>query len=831
MLTISLSKQGHRPRVFILEHNKTTATELIAGDYDFVITTYGLVMHQHQLLEKWRMFVRMRAGEGESAARLAAKRFRWPTSKPVLSLFSNLYRLLGLPIRLLILDEIQMAKLFGGMRHNALKSLFYFALVGLTGTPMMNRWSDFFGILDLFPNEPLTSEAEYFRIFQTEEEYQFSNPTVDGRDRLIRYMQSTCFGRPASIREKPKLERYVVPFELDENEASLVVVFVEKFVNAATLSGDFSDQGSNALVHATNAQIAAGNIMLFRDHEKADIVAAKKAAKRLFTLFGIEVKKYRNPQYGKIAWAQLTNKQPRDDKRSGHYMELFTDWQKDEDARKRRPVLASKVRRAAQAAEESEQDTEVQTGNTAGGRASRAAARTRSPTGAQQEASAAGEETSNTSGAGASRAIRKKESQADTVEKGNNEVTTAPSSKISASKSLGKRKSRETPLDESDGDGNEADTNPKQSEPAADPPRQRKSRRQNTDQELEDTGVSIDTRTSRAIAANVDSSTEAAGAIPRTSRAKKYRKTGAHTNSNVQETEASDEAGSPPRASQSKRKRQDKGDVMDEDFDPVVGLPTESYEPHVGREDQDPENAVEGWYKYLPDGGKKKRRQEKLKKENPTKPAMDAAELKEWYDKVKGFHDNLLFSPRVDQTVTQIQIIWEKWPGEKILVWSRSLRMLDLVDEGLWRRTEHRVRSIRFDGTQSDSQRRHALSQLENTGSNAPMLITPGAGGAGLNITTASKCIFVDPWWNVHDVLQAEARIYRIGQTKPCHMFYIEAENSAIDVLMKNTQSKKKIVIDEFMQKVRRPDDQPPDIPEITRTHGVYKQYRRNEEE
>ncbi len=67
--------------------------------------------------------------------------------RPRLSLFSDLYTIVGLPIRHLILDEAQYIKNWETGIHRAIKALVYTRFLAVTGTPITNRWWDIYGIM------------------------------------------------------------------------------------------------------------------------------------------------------------------------------------------------------------------------------------------------------------------------------------------------------------------------------------------------------------------------------------------------------------------------------------------------------------------------------------------------------------------------------------------------------------------------------------------------------------------------------------------------------------------------------------------------------------
>jgi SNF2 family DNA or RNA helicase len=51
------------------------------------------------------------------------------------------------------------------------------------------------------------------------------------------------------------------------------------------------------------------------------------------------------------------------------------------------------------------------------------------------------------------------------------------------------------------------------------------------------------------------------------------------------------------------------------------------------------------------------------------------------------------------------------------------------------------------------------------------MVLSLRAGGVGLNLTSASHVFHFDRWWNPAVESQAEDRTYRIGQSRPVHVY------------------------------------------------------------
>lgn len=74
---------------------------------------------------------------------------------PTLSLPSDIYHHLKIPIKHLIQDEGHLLKRFYGTYHRAIKRLYVDKTIILTGAPFGNKWPDIFALIDLLPSEPL----------------------------------------------------------------------------------------------------------------------------------------------------------------------------------------------------------------------------------------------------------------------------------------------------------------------------------------------------------------------------------------------------------------------------------------------------------------------------------------------------------------------------------------------------------------------------------------------------------------------------------------------------------------------------------------------------
>jgi len=97
--------------------------------------------------------------------------------------------------------------------------------------------------------------------------------------------------------------------------------------------------------------------------------------------------------------------------------------------------------------------------------------------------------------------------------------------------------------------------------------------------------------------------------------------------------------------------------------------------------------------------------------------------------------------------------------GHKVLVFSQFVSMLEII------RAQLEVESRPFNYlTGQTKDRRGEIEKFQTTKEPSVFLLSLKAGGAGLNLTSASYVILYDPWWNPAVENQAIDRTHRIGQ-------------------------------------------------------------------
>ena len=146
----------------------------------------------------------------------------------------------------------------------------------------------------------------------------------------------------------------------------------------------------------------------------------------------------------------------------------------------------------------------------------------------------------------------------------------------------------------------------------------------------------------------------------------------------------------------------------------------------------------------------------------------------------------------------------------RIVVFSKFLKFLDIPEEALSR--EAKVEIFRFDGTKDLADRTRIKNQFGIAKGGATIMVTPGSGGSGLNLTAGTQLIQCEVWWGGNEEKQVRSRLYRQLQEKIVHAWCLEATNSVIDAA---TSDSKMLTNEQMMRPLRRRDEEPPQIPRI----------------
>jgi DNA repair protein RAD5 len=159
--------------------------------------------------------------------------------------------------------------------------------------------------------------------------------------------------------------------------------------------------------------------------------------------------------------------------------------------------------------------------------------------------------------------------------------------------------------------------------------------------------------------------------------------------------------------------------------------------------------------------------------------------------KSESFKENLKISSKMRALS---KILHETPLGEKTIVFSSWVMVLDAIESTIPDAICGKF--TRLDGTMDTNSRKESIKKFKNDSSCTILLMTIGAGSTGLDLKCANRVIFVDPQWNPALESQAEDRVYRIGQTKTCHitrlMQTIEGRpQPTIELIIRNIQKSK----------------------------------------
>ncbi|XP_058096097.1 switch 2 isoform X2 [Magnolia sinica] len=113
--------------------------------------------------------------------------------------------------------------------------------------------------------------------------------------------------------------------------------------------------------------------------------------------------------------------------------------------------------------------------------------------------------------------------------------------------------------------------------------------------------------------------------------------------------------------------------------------------------------------------------------------------------------------------------------GDKILLFSFSVRMLDILEKFLIRKG---YCFSRLDGATPMSSRQTLVDEFNSSPSKQVFLISTRAGGLGLNLVSANRVVIFDPNWNPAQDLQAQDRSFRYGQKRHVIVFRLLAAGS-----------------------------------------------------
>jgi len=137
-----------------------------------------------------------------------------------------------------------------------------------------------------------------------------------------------------------------------------------------------------------------------------------------------------------------------------------------------------------------------------------------------------------------------------------------------------------------------------------------------------------------------------------------------------------------------------------------------------------------------------------------------------------------------------LQSIRATAPNDKVVIVSNFTSALSIVESLVL--DQRNYSHLRLDGT-TDLQNRQPLVDSFNRSTpdkSFCLLLSSKAGGCGLNLIGANRLVMLDPDWNPANDVQAMARIYREGQTKPCTIYRLFTSGTVEEVIYQRQSQK-----------------------------------------
>lgn len=196
-------------------------------------------------------------------------------TRPNAVLHSSFWKELNLPIKRLVLDEAHLVNKRYGVRHKALKNLFYLSAIVISGTPAHNVWQNFSGLIDFLQGHPFHTHKLFLKAFSSVDyEGRIGRPELDRVRALQRFIQAFTIARPATIIKLKDCTRHAMHYTMRPSHAAEIEILLLKYHQMIVMRKDLNPaegpdaQMAAALSCAVKAQLLSVHPMLYEDSER-----------------------------------------------------------------------------------------------------------------------------------------------------------------------------------------------------------------------------------------------------------------------------------------------------------------------------------------------------------------------------------------------------------------------------------------------------------------------------------------------------------------------------------------------------------------------------------
>lgn len=176
-----------------------------------------------------------------------------------------------------MLDEAQLVNKRWGVRHQALKRLFYMAVLPLSGTPAHNKWHGFSGLVGFLQGHPFTTHPLFMKAFSTVDyEGKDDRPDLPRVRLLQRFIQAFTIARHSDILKLKDCTRYRSSFSIKATHLAVIEELFRKYQLLTVMDKDqgtavqYNASDAKALSFAVQAQMLSLHPMLYVDEAEQE---------------------------------------------------------------------------------------------------------------------------------------------------------------------------------------------------------------------------------------------------------------------------------------------------------------------------------------------------------------------------------------------------------------------------------------------------------------------------------------------------------------------------------------------------------------------------------
>ncbi|NDD53412.1 DEAD/DEAH box helicase [bacterium] len=146
---------------------------------------------------------------------------------------------------------------------------------------------------------------------------------------------------------------------------------------------------------------------------------------------------------------------------------------------------------------------------------------------------------------------------------------------------------------------------------------------------------------------------------------------------------------------------------------------------------------------------------------------------------------------KIDATKTWLTDFLEENPKEKLLIFCHHKETVGVIKTFL---DEAKINTVLITGDETQKQRQTHVDMFQTNPDVRVALATIAAGSTGLTLTAASNVVFVETDWTPGVMIQAEDRLHRIGQKDHVTCWYLVAEDTIDEQLVRVILKKQSVV-------------------------------------